>query len=45
MSDGMFLMFAAGTLVLFVLVGLAWPRNERNPHVDARRNWWQRNPK
>jgi len=43
MNDTVFLILAG--VVLFVLLSVTWPRNERNPHVDARRSWWQRNPK
>jgi hypothetical protein len=43
MSDATFL-FLAG-VVLVVLVVLAWSPGERNPHVNAPRKWWTRNPK
>jgi hypothetical protein len=46
MSDGMFLLLAAGALTLFVLVVLASPPADRNPHTDARKSKWNtRRPK
>ena len=43
MSDGMYLLVAAGVALVFVVLVLA-SNPERNPHVDARRQrrWWTR---
>jgi len=43
MSDTTFVVLAAVVLVVIVLV--ASSPGERNPHVNARRKWWTRNPK
>ena len=47
MSDGAYLLLAAGIAALFVVAVLATNPEHRNPHVDShhrRSAWWRRNP-
>jgi hypothetical protein len=44
MTDGMYLLIAAGVAALFVVAVLSTNPEGRNPHVNARRQrrWWTR---
>lgn len=47
MSDGTYLLLAAGVALLFIVVVLASNPEHRNPHMNARRDrrWHVRKPR